>query len=273
MANSQEISRVENKIISTELMPNDALNVFRDENNFALAQRMAKMLCNSTIVPENYRGDKNIGNCVIALEIASKMEMSPLSVMQNLFIIKGKPSWSAQFLIGKLNSSGRFSALRFEFKGESSNTDWGCRAYAKDKEGEILYGTWVTMKMATSEGWYGKNGSKWKTMPELMLQYRAAAFFCRIYAPDLSLGLPTSDEVYDIPNNPQSENSELKAGLIADLESAFSGEDAEENIETTGYAEVENTTETDNSANYLENFVTEQGVEMFSEKEPSAILD
>jgi hypothetical protein len=36
-------------------------------------------------------------------------------------------------------------------------------------------------------------------MPEQMLRYRAAAFFARIYAPDITLGMQTSDELRDAP--------------------------------------------------------------------------
>jgi hypothetical protein len=68
----------------------------------------------------------------------------------------------------------------------------------------LLESTEVSMEMAVNEGWYGKNGSKWQTMPDLMLQYRSAAFFGRIYAPELLMGLPAVEEVQD--------TIELKAG-------------------------------------------------------------
>jgi hypothetical protein len=51
--------------------------------------------------------------------------------------------------------------------------------------------------MAKAEGWYNKAGSKWKTMPELMLMYRAAAFFARLYTPDLTMGFKTAEENLD----------------------------------------------------------------------------
>ncbi|WP_252151905.1 hypothetical protein [Acinetobacter sp. ANC 4177] len=51
--------------------------------------------------------------------------------------------------------------------------------------------------MAVKEGWYQKNGSKWQSMPEQMLRYRAASFFGRIYAPDLLMGLRTQEEELD----------------------------------------------------------------------------
>jgi hypothetical protein len=54
------------------------------------------------------------------------------------------------------------------------------------------------MKMAKAEGWVSKNGSKWQTMPELMIRYRAAAFFGRLYAPEIMMGMQTMEEVIDV---------------------------------------------------------------------------
>lgn len=47
------------------------------------------------------------------------------------------------------------------------------------------------------KGWFSKDGSKWRTMPELMLRYRAASFFGRLYAPDILYGMQTTEEVED----------------------------------------------------------------------------
>ena len=89
--------------------------------------------------------------------------------------------------------------MRFRATGEKGKPSWGCIAYATDKEsGETLESIEVTMQMAADEGWSTKSGSKWKTMPELMLRYRAAAFFTRLYCPEISMGLHTSEEMEDI---------------------------------------------------------------------------
>lgn len=53
------------------------------------------------------------------------------------------------------------------------------------------------MEMAVKEGWYGKNGSKWQTMLKQMLRHRAASFFGRVYAPELLMGLRSSEEEQD----------------------------------------------------------------------------
>jgi hypothetical protein len=76
--------------------------------------------------------------------------------------------------------------------------NWECIAYTSEKgSDEILESIPVTISMAIAEGWYGKNGSKWKTIPKLMLQYRSATFWTSAYAPELSMGMKSDDEVED----------------------------------------------------------------------------
>jgi hypothetical protein len=161
---------------------------------FEHAQRVAKMLSSSSLVPKEYQG--RVDNAMIALEMANRIGASPLMVMQNLHVIQGRPSWSSPFIIASLNSCGRFSPLRFISSGEGDA--YGYEAHAEDKKGELLKGPKVDWKMVKDEGWLSKNGSKWKTMPELMFRYRSAAFFGRLYAPDILMGMHTVEETLDI---------------------------------------------------------------------------
>ena len=167
---------------------------------FETQQRMAQMYSTSTIVPDTYRG--NLGNCVIAIDMAMSMNANPLMIMQNLYIVHGNPSFSSKFLIATINASGRYSPLRYEWRGQEGSDSRACRvcAYeAWDKEHkDPLYGDWVSIEMAKKEGWYSKQGSKWQTMPNQMLRYRAAAFWQRVYCPEISMGLMTAEEYEDI---------------------------------------------------------------------------
>ena len=165
---------------------------FASPQAFELAQRQAKLLASSALVPKEYQG--NIANTVIALEMAQRTQSSPLAVMQSMYIVHGKPSWSATFII---NACGRFSPLRYRIDGEGDNLT--CRAVAIEiATGEQLTSPPVSIGMAKQEGWFDKSGSKWKTMPELMLRYRAATLFGRLYAADVLMGMHTEDEVRDI---------------------------------------------------------------------------
>lgn len=176
-------------------LPESSIVVFGNRDSFELAQRMAKLLSQSNLIPTQYQG--NLSNCAIALEMSMRIKASPMAVMQNLYIIQGKPSWSSQFIIAALNACGKFSPIRFEVKG--TGMEESCRAWAIEKAtGERLEGPAASLAMAKAEGWLDKNGSKWKTMPEVMLRYRAAAFFGRLYAPDLLMGMQTQEEVMDV---------------------------------------------------------------------------
>ena len=174
---------------------NQPMEVYSNKSNFELAQRIAKALSESSLVPTEYR--QNVPNCLIALEMANRIGCSPLFVAQNLYVIQGRPSWSSTFIIASINSCKRFSPLRFEVTGEGMQRQ--CVAWAVElRTGERLESPIVSMAMAKAEGWYDKNGSKWKTMPDLMLRYRSAAFFGRLYAPEMLLGMQAAEEVQDV---------------------------------------------------------------------------
>ena len=173
---------------------NNEVSVFQNASTFEHAQRVAIALSKSTLVPKNYQD--NVSDAIVAMEMAHRIGASPLMVMQNLYIVHGKPAWSSKFLIATLNASGKFSPLQYE---EDDNEGGRCRAFCKDiSTGDYLYGVWVSMEMANAEGWLNKNGSKWKTMPQLMRRYRSATFFVNQFAPELSMGIKTQDEMEDI---------------------------------------------------------------------------
>lgn len=182
--------------MSKELSTQKSNSIFSTIASFEDGQRIAKGLASSDLVPAAYKN--NIPNTMIALEMANRLKISPFEVMQNLDIIKGKPSWSSTFIIASINACGRFKPLRFEFVGTPKTDEYGCRAYTEDLDGNKLVGPTVTWLMVKSEGWLQKTGSKWQTMPELMFQYRAASFFGRLYAPDILKGMQTVDEVKDV---------------------------------------------------------------------------
>ena len=211
---------------------------FGSLQSFELMQRQAKLLCSSSMVPATYRSvivktdykgniksqtenPNALSNCVIALNMATRMNADPLMVMQNLYLVEGRPSWSSQWIIAMVNNCGRFSPLRFAlrdigkrvieyvtFEWENNERtrkvqrveihDKECIAWVVEKGSEEkLYGPPVSIGMAVAEGWYTKNGSKWQTMDEVMFCYRVASFFGKLYAPELLMGLPSREEVED----------------------------------------------------------------------------
>lgn len=251
---------------------------FFNPAQFETAQRMSKMFASSKLVPNMYQKDEvfkelqkeNLrlpqeqrldaktlyanatteatANCMIALDVATRIGASLLMIMQNLVIIYGKPSWSSKFLIATVNTCGRFEPLKYKFieKGKvgkiniteyvwdrATNSkkpvtrefdgtkimDIECVAYTKAKGStEILESSPISIRMAIEEGWFTKNGSKWQTMPKQMLMYRSASFWTSAYAPEISMGMRTVEEVEDTEyvelkkeDNEQSSIEQIKA--------------------------------------------------------------
>lgn len=173
-----------------------SLGIFGSSDNFTMATQMAKAFAQSTIVPREYQG--NFANGLVAIDMANRLKTSPLTVMQNLDVIQGRPAWRATFLIAMINSSGKYDMeLQFDEKRDKNGKPYSCTCWT-EKDGRKVTGIEVTMDMANAEGWTKKNGSKWITMPQVMLRYRAASFFSRMNCPELSNGLYTTEEAVEI---------------------------------------------------------------------------
>lgn len=226
---------------------------FFDPVQFETMQRVCQMFASSDLVPDTYKAvvkpipaganeatikavqaenaavrSKAVANCMIAVEVSTRIGASPLMVMQNMAVIYGRPSWSSKFLIATVNSCGRFEPLQFKFadKGALGMVDytdyvWNatkrckeaatkqfdgrkihdieCVAYTTKKGSDnVLESAPVSVRLAIQEGWYTKNGSKWQTMTRQMLMYRAASMWTNAYAPELSMGMRTVEEQQDI---------------------------------------------------------------------------
>lgn len=229
----------------SEAMPvNQNSGVFSSIQRFNESYQMASCLADSDLVPKAYLGKPQ--NCLIALNMAERMDSDPMMVMQNLHVIRGRPSFSAQFLVACVNRSGRFSTIQYEKvngdkpetfsyeywvnkvkkTGSATVVNDKCRAFATElKTGVVIYGPWASMEMAVKEQWYSKAGSKWQTMPELMLEYRAAAFFVRTKAPEIAMGMQTTEELKDMGDAVVvHENEAAPTVNVKDLEQLIQGD-------------------------------------------------
>lgn len=195
---------------------------------FKEAYHIAGVLSKSQLIPKAFQG--NVTDCIIAMEMAQRIGAGVFAVMQSLYIVHGKPGWSATFIIGALNACGRFAPIRFDITEPVEKTlngkkimDRVCIAWTIEKgTGEKLTGPPVSIEMAHKEGWFEKNGSKWQTMPELMLRYRAATFFGRLYAPDILMGMRTAEELHDYP---EVTEPTINISMADELNSRFLGKE------------------------------------------------
>jgi hypothetical protein len=185
-----------------------SVSVVSDVSLFEHMQRVAKIFAASNMVPETFAG--NVPNCFVAVEMANRMGINAMALMQNMGMVKGKPTLEAKLITALINDSGMFEEdLSYEVVGTDPSWDkaankptdpkYKVRAFAKSKRtGEILYGEWVTWDMVQGEGWHAKTGSKWLTMPGMMFRYRAASYFGKIYCTNITMGMQTRDEMEDV---------------------------------------------------------------------------
>lgn len=187
---------------------NNNLSIFESGEKFDIAARMAASLAKSTIVPKEFQGNAN--NALIAIELATRLQTSPMMVMQHLYVVYGRPAWSAQYVIAMINGSGRYDMeLQYEEKADAAGKPYSCMCWT-EKNGRKVTGPVITMDLAKQEGWLSKNGSKWQTMPQIMLRYRAASFFGRMNCPDLMMGMYTKEEQYEIGRDDYLQDMEVQ---------------------------------------------------------------
>lgn len=185
------------ELVKQEQFNELSTNVFSDTEAFKKLFDIGKMFAASALVPATYQNKPM--DCAIAVDMANRMSISPMMVMQNLYVVRGKPSWSGQACMALIEGSGKFKNVKHVYTGEKGTDTWGCYVEAVRIESkEVVKGVEVTIAMAKAEEWVNKTGSKWKTMPELMLAYRASAFFARVHIPNALMGVAVEGEVDDI---------------------------------------------------------------------------
>ena len=208
------------------------------------AWRYATALSRTSFVPEAYRGKPD--DCLIAIDTAMRLNVAPLMLLQNSYIVHGRPGMEAKLVIALVNNSGGFTdPLDYEIdKKDPAEKSYRVRAFAtRTSTGKILYGPWITWDIVKAEGWESKAGSKWKTIPALMFAYRAATWFARMHCPEVLMGMQTVDELEDVGERRQVESHDVTtmngiAGAKAKLQAQTQPEPTEPEPSTPADSET-----------------------------------
>lgn len=169
---------------------NTSMNMFDAMDK---AYKFACIMAKSDIVPSHYRGKPE--NTFIAVQTAYRMNLDPMQIMQNTYVVSGKLGMVSSFAISLANGSGLFdSGIRYRVEG--SGEDLKVTAYTNlKKTGEEISYT-ITMREAIAENW--TKNPKYRTLPELMLRYRAATLLIRTHAPEVLNGMHMVEEIEDV---------------------------------------------------------------------------
>jgi len=193
------------------------------------AWRFATALAESDMVPDRYRDKPR--DCLVVLDLSARLGSSWLAVMQHVYSVHGRIGMESALVTALVNQSGMFAdPIEYEVKGDdASKPDYKVRAHATRKStGTVLYGPWIDWKLVRAEKWDSKDGSKWRSMPEQMFHYRAAAWFQRRHCPEVTMGMLTTDEAADIGPK-QVDSTVIESGVsalkdrLAEREKAQSG--------------------------------------------------
>ena len=195
------------------------VSIFEDPDAFAQKMQIAAALSKTQFVPVAFRNKPE--DCLVALDMAARLGMNPLAVFPEIYVIDARAAFSSKFLIALVNRSGRFSRIVYDegVDGEAAVTFASRQRrgddivytpavvpnyYAVARFTELATGHEYTspridLHFAEKNGWVAKVGSKWQSMPEIMVRYRAASTLIKSVAPELVLGLEFAEDLMDTP--------------------------------------------------------------------------
>ena len=188
-----------------------ALAFLQDGAAFEHLWRVAKAFSMSGMVPGHFQGKPE--SCMVALMYAQQLGEHPMVMFQEVTVINGRPGTSARFAISRANKSGLLQGpISWKSKGQGDALEVTASAVLRDT-GEVI-STTVTMREAAADGW--TRNSKYKSIPEQMLRWRAATRLINLYMPEVLFGLGVREEAEVRPAQVQ----EVSAGggtVVADL--------------------------------------------------------
>lgn len=157
------------------------------------AYKFSQIMAKSDIIPAHYRGKPE--NVFVAIQTAYRMNLDPMLVMQNTFVVSGKLGMNSSFAIALANSSKLFDGgIRYRVVGEGDKLEITAYAILKSNNEEISYT--IGMREAIAENW--TKNPKYKSLPELMLRYRAATLLIRTHVPEVINGMHMVEEIEDV---------------------------------------------------------------------------
>jgi len=189
------VVKVEETALEEQVNKPGAGLAYLDGKELNRIYKNAAILAKSSLLPQRYQNKPE--DVMILLDMCSRMGISLFALAKGTYPVHGEISVTGQFCIQLINGSGKFTPLDFVFVGEPGQNDYGCYAIATRKgSGTVCKSTTITLQMAKDEGWI--RNSKWKTMTDQMMMYRAASYFMRVYCPELTLGMYTQEELEEV---------------------------------------------------------------------------
>lgn len=209
---STEIEQYENHTLVPALpqQSNALSSIQQTAIELEAAHRIAVAICNTAFVPKHFQGKPE--ECAVAILYGSTVGFDPVTAVQQIYVISGKPALYARAMVAIVIAAGH--KVWTEEESSGSVTVCGQRA-GSDKVERV---TW-TSQLAQLAGY--TSNAKYKTDPRSMLYARASGDVARRIAPDALLGMAYNVEemelVGDIYVRPEPATSSSKDQVRAAL--------------------------------------------------------
>ncbi len=160
-------------------------------------QRFCQHICYSGMVPKQYDANKMdprqaIGAAMVAIMHGAELGMSPLSSLQNIASINGKPSLYGDGFWARIVGHPEYEDHKETF--DEAKFEWTCSIKRRGKE-------WKSYSFSRADAekakLWGKSGP-WSDYPKRQCQWRARGFCGRDVFPDAFGGVWLEHEARDI---------------------------------------------------------------------------
>lgn len=187
-----------------------AIDLIREAQELQAAYQFGEALADTQFVPAGFRGKP--GDVAAAVLAGKSVGMDPMTALQNIFVVQGRPAMYARSMHAIVLAAGH-KVERTEATNDSVTV------IAKRKgESDWQTFTW-TIDRAKQAGYVGNK--KYTTDPIAMLTAKALAEACRTIAPDVLTGVAAyaaeEIELEDLGEKPKAAPS---AGLQAQAQRA-----------------------------------------------------
>ena len=158
------------------------------------AFRFANAVAASGFAP---RGMEKPEAILVAIQLGAELGLTPMSALQNIAVINGRPAIYGDAALALVRSSGLLEVFREEEIGEVGKDTQGVRVTAKRKGFDEASESFTVADAKLAKLW-AKSGP-WTDYPKRMLKFRARGFILRDLFGDVLKGLRTLEEVRDTP--------------------------------------------------------------------------
>ncbi|PUX69025.1 RecT family recombinase [Cronobacter sakazakii] len=174
-----------------------AAAIFNPEGLIRLQQFAQVMSEGAVSIPQHLRGKP--ADCLAVTMQAAQWGMNPFAVAQKTHVVNGALGYEAQ-LVNAVVSSSSLLATRLNYRWDG---DWSKVSGKTDKSLNLTVTVWATLKGETepreltiSMAQAGvRNSPNWEVDPRQQLAYLCTKRWARLHAPDVLLGVYTTDEL------------------------------------------------------------------------------